>query len=172
MFKSVRSERCPQDWSLVKSQYCVYGVRLVPEAGGCDPTLCQTMHHGRETGPAELRPICLAGKTGTADQKVPPDGRDWVSCTRHEGEQTNTSFAEEVATCRIVRQPPKDDMEATVICQDGGKWFNKQFGDVSHTKLALRGTWITLNTLNSWSGRALCRRWNTLQMGLFPDQWD
>lgn len=44
------------------------------------------MHHGRETWPAELRSICLAGKTGTADKKVPPDGGDWVSCTRHEGE--------------------------------------------------------------------------------------
>lgn len=98
--KSGISERYPQDWSLVKRQYCVYYVRSVPEAGGCDPPLCQTMHHGRETGPAELRPLCLAGKTGAADPKVPPDGRGWVSRARHEGEQTNTSFAKEVATCQ------------------------------------------------------------------------
>lgn len=84
---------------MVKGQYCVDCVRLVPEAGGCDPALRQTMHHGREAGPAQLRPVCLAGKAGTADQKVPPDGRDRLSCARHEGEHINTSFDEEVATC-------------------------------------------------------------------------
>lgn len=48
--------------------------------------LRQAMHHGCEAGPAELRSVCLAGKTGTADQKIPTDGGDRLLGPWHEGE--------------------------------------------------------------------------------------
>lgn len=60
--------------------------RPVPEAGGCDPALRQTVHHGREAGPAQLRSVRVAGETGTADQKVSSDGGDRLPGPRHEGE--------------------------------------------------------------------------------------
>lgn len=61
-------------------------LRPVPEAGGCDSTLRQAVHHGREAGPAELRSIRLAGETGAADQKIPADGGDRLPGPWHEGE--------------------------------------------------------------------------------------
>lgn len=63
-------------------------LRAVPEAGGRDPALRQALHHGREAGPAELRPVRLAGETGAADQEVPADGGDRLPGARHEGELT------------------------------------------------------------------------------------
>lgn len=63
-------------------------LRPVPEAGGRDAALCEAVHHGREAGPEELRPVRLAGETGAADQEVPADGGDRLPGARHEGERT------------------------------------------------------------------------------------
>lgn len=61
-------------------------VRPVPEAGGRDPSLHQTVHHGCEAGSAELRSVCIAGETGAADQEIPADGGDRLPGARPEGE--------------------------------------------------------------------------------------
>lgn len=64
----------------------MFFLRHVLEAGGCNPTLCEAMHHGCEAGPAKLQSVCLAGETRTADQKIPSDGGDRLPGPWHEGE--------------------------------------------------------------------------------------
>lgn len=68
------------------SPHICHCLRPVPEAGGCDSSLCQAVHHGREAGPAQLRPLRLTRETGTADKKIPADGGHWLPGPRHEGE--------------------------------------------------------------------------------------
>lgn len=66
---------------------CIFHcLRPVPEAGRRDSSLCKALHHGCEAGPAQLRPICVAGETGTTDKEIPTDGGDWLPGPWHEGE--------------------------------------------------------------------------------------
>lgn len=76
--------------------------RPLPEAGGRDPSLRQAVHHGREAGPAQLRPVRLAGETRAADQEVPADGGDRLPGPRHEGESDPTRCRRSVKSTAVM----------------------------------------------------------------------